>query len=197
LDAPEFDSLIAALIENKVTVDPTLVLIQSLYYGDDLKILDRLEPEAAPPSIHATWGNGWESANPSTMTSPQALQEGKVIWPIATEIVRRLQESGVNVAAGTDVGMPWITPGVSFHRELELLVEAGIPEVAVILIATRNGARGLGKEDLFGVVAPGLSADLVLLRQDPLIKIQNTRSIETVYLGGRPYDPSVLLADLR
>ncbi len=197
LDGPGFDSLTAALIEHEVTVDPTLVLIQSLYYGDDLKILDRLEPEVAPASIHATWGDGWESANPLTMTSPQALPEGKVIWPIATEIVRRLHESGVNIAAGTDIGMPWITPGVSLHRELELMVEAGIPEAEVILIATRNGARGLGKEDLFGVIAPGLSADLVLLRQDPLIKIQNTRSIETVYLGGRPYDPSVLLADLR
>ena len=103
----------------------------------------------------------------------------------------------MNVAVGTDVGMPWITPGVSLHRELELLVEAGIPEAEVILLATRNGARGLGKEDLFGVIAPGLSADLLLLRRDPLIKIQNTRSIETVYLGGRPFDPSVLLGDLR
>lgn len=197
LDAPEFDSLVAALIEHEVTVDPTLVIIQSLYYGDDLSILERLEPEAASPSIHATWGDGWESANPFTMTAPQALPEGKVIWPIAMEIVRRLHESGVNVAAGSDVGMPWITPGVSLHRELELLVEAGIPEAEVILIATRNGARGLGKEDLLGVIAPGLSADLVLLRQDPLIMIQNTRSIETVYLGGRPYDPSLLLDDLR
>jgi imidazolonepropionase-like amidohydrolase len=130
------------------------------------------------------------------MSAPQALPEGKVIWPIAMEIVRRLHASGVNVAAGSDVGMPWITPGVSLHRELELLVEAGIPEADVILSATRNGARGLGKEDLFGVIAPGLSADLLLLRQDPLVKIQNTRSIETVYLRGRPYDPSVLLADL-
>ena len=197
LDAPEFDSLAAALIEHEVTVDPTLVIIQSLYYGDDLSILERLEPEAASPSIHATWGDGWESANPRTMTAPQALAEGKVIWPIATEIVRRLHESGVNVAAGTDVGMPWITPGVSFHRELELLVEAGIPEVAVILIATRNGARGLGKEDLLGIIAPGLSADLVLLRQDPLIRIQNTRSIEAVYLRGQRYDPRALLSDLR
>lgn len=197
LDAPEFDSLVAALIEHEVTVDPTLVNHQSLYYGDDLSILERLEPEAASPSIHATWGVGWESANPFILTAPQAFLEGKVIWPIATEIVRRLHESGVNVAVGTDVGMPWITPGVSLHRELELLVEAGIPEAEVILLATRNGARGLGKEDLFGVIAPGLSADLLLLRRDPLIKIQNTRSIETVYLGGRPFDPSVLLGGLR
>jgi len=197
LDGPEFDSLVAALVEHEVTVDPTLVIIQSLYYGDDLSILERLEPEAASPSIQATWGDGWESVNPFTATAPQALPEGKVIWPIATEIVRRLHERGVNISAGTDVGMPWITPGVSFHRELELLVEAGIPEAEVILIATRNGARGLGKEDLLGVIAPGRSADLVLLRQDPLIEIQNTRSIETVYLSGRSYDPSVLLGDLR
>ena len=42
--------------------------------------------------------------------------------------------------------MPWITPDVSLHRELELLVQAGIDEDDVIVMTTRNGAEGLSKD---------------------------------------------------
>lgn len=196
LDAPEFDSLVTALIEHEVTVDPTLVIIQSLYFGDDLSILERLEPEAVSSSIHVTWGDGWQSANPFTMNAPQALPEGKVIWPIAMEIVRRFHERGVRLATGTDVGMPWITPGVSYHRELELLVEAGISPLQVLSIATKNGAEGLRASAKFGTIEPGLQADLVVLRENPTEDIRNTRSIEAVYKDGQRYDPQSLLADL-
>ena len=198
LDGARFDSLVTALVANDVTVDPTLVLIETFYFGDDLNVLRRQEPEMVPASVLESWGEAWQSGNPIVLNNPvRMLTHGKPILQLAFGVVRRFHERGVRIAAGTDVGMPWITPGVSLHRELELLVEAGISEADVILIATRNGARGLDKDDLFGVIAPGLSADLVLLRQDPLINIQNTRSIETVYLGGRPYDPSMLLGDLR
>ena len=193
LDSSQFDSLVAALTANRVMVDPTLVTIQALYYGEDLTILERLDPDLAPPSIQATWGEGWELANPLTVSSWHALPDGQAIWPIAMDIVRKLHERGVNLAAGTDVGMPWITPGVSFHRELELLVEAGIPTPDVIAIATRNGARGLRNATLFGTIARGLSADLVLLHDDPIADIRNTRSIGAVYLAGQRYDPAELL----
>lgn len=197
LDSPQFDSLVIALIENEVIVDPTLVIQQSLYYGDDLSILERLEPEMATKSIHMTWGHNWESANPFTITAPQALSEGKVVWPIALQIVHKLHEGGVNIATGTDVGMPWITPGVSFHRELELLVEAGIPPKDVLSIATRNGAEGLKSSTTFGTIAPGLSADLVILQKNPLKDIRNTRTIESVYKEGEHFDPESLLEKLQ
>lgn len=196
LDSPRFDSLVAALTANRVMVDPTLVTIQALYFGEDLTVLERLDPDLAPPSIQAAWGEGWELANPLTVSSWQVFPEGRAIWPIAMDVVRKLHESGVNMAAGTDVGMPWITPGVSFHRELELLVEAGIPTMDVISIATRNGARGLRSADRFGTITRGLSADLVLLRDDPIADIRNTRSIEAVYLAGRRHDPAALLGTL-
>ena len=80
--------------------------------------------------------------------------------------------------------MPWITPGVSLHRELELLVQAGIDEADVIVMATRRGAEGLGLEDRLGTVEAGKLADLVVLSADPLSDIRNTRSVTAVYKAG-------------
>ena len=199
LRSPQFDSLVTALVTHRVTVDPTLVIMQSLYFGDDLNVLARLEPQVAPAAVLATWGPGWAAANPVLQRNQETrdLPFGKALFWKALEVVRAFHEHGVRLAAGTDVGMPWITPGVSFHRDLQLLVQAGIPPSQVLLIATRNGAEGLKAQGTFGTIAPGMSADLVVLRDDPTKDIQNTRSIESVYKEGHQYDPHALLSQLR
>ena len=197
LDAPEFGSLVDALVENGVTVDPTLVTMQTLYFGDDLSILARLEPSVAPPAIRNTWGDHWETGNPFVLENVggQDLTYGKGMFPIALEMVHRFYDGGVHLAVGTDVGMPWITPGVSFHRELELLAEAGIPASDVISLATINGAETVRADDTLGTIEPGKVADLVILRGSPIENIRNTRSIEAVYKGGQRFEPQALLSN--
>jgi hypothetical protein len=197
-DAPQFDDLVSALVENNVTVDPTLVTMQSLYFGDDLTILDRLEPGVASPAIHETWGDGWETGNPFVLgnVGGQDLTYGKGMFTIALEMVRRFHERGVHLAVGTDVGMPWITPGVSFHRELELLTDAGIPTLDVLSLATMNGAETVRREGILGTIEPGKLADFVILRDSPTDDIANTRSIEAVYKGGQRFEPQTLLFDV-
>ena len=184
LDSQWFETLVKELVDKGVAVDPTLVIIQSLYFGDDLGILKRLEPELAPSSIHKSWGVGWQAGNPVLVDNPQELSFGKGTFPIALEIVRRFHEGGVHLTVGTDVGMPWITPGVSFHREMELLVEAGIAPADVLVMATRNGAEAIGAGRERGTIAPGKLADLIVLGKSPIDDIRNTRSIEAVYKGG-------------
>ena len=190
LDGELMSSLIAALVANDVTVDPTLVVMESLYFGDDPKVLERLEPQLAPPEVVSQWGPDWRQRNPFVFTNPvgvpRDLTSAKDVFPVALQIVRRLHEGGVRLAAGSDVGMPWITPGVSLHRELELLVQAGIDEADVIVIATRHGAEGLGLEDRLGTVEAGKLADLVVLSADPLLDIRNSRSVTAVYKAGVP-----------
>lgn len=88
-----------------------------------------------------------------------------------------------------------MTPGVSFHRELQLLAEAGIPNADVIQIATRNGAEALGIFDDVGTIEPGKRADLVILERDPIADIQNTQSIISVIHNGVSYDSRELLRD--
>jgi imidazolonepropionase-like amidohydrolase len=107
--------------------------------------------------------------------------------------VKHLHDAGVVLTIGTDANNPWVVPGVSFHRELQLFADAGIPPAALLRMATRNGAEALGVGHETGTIEPGKRADLVLLRRDPLSNIVNTTSIEWVMQGGRRWEPAVLL----
>ena len=119
----------------------------------------------------------WRGApHPYTASwAPEALAEAKKVFRINQGIVRRLHEAGALVTTGTDFPLPWITPGVSLHREMLLLNNAGIPPLEVITIATRNGAEALGILEETGTIEAGKKADFVLLNANPLVDIRNTR----------------------
>jgi imidazolonepropionase-like amidohydrolase len=88
-----------------------------------------------------------------------------------------------------------MTPGVSFHRELELLVAAGIPPLEVLRIATHNGAEALGILDEVGTLEVGKLADLLVLTADPMQDIGNTRALELVLLKGKRFASADLLPE--
>lgn len=114
-------------------------------------------------------------------------------WPMMLEIIRIFHERGVLLTTVTDLLNPWMTPGVTLHREMELLVSSGISPLEVLTIATQNGAIGLGIENETGTIEAGKRADLVILDADPTASITNTRKIKYVFLSGVQYDPFELL----
>ena len=102
-------------------------------------------------------------------------------------------EPGLPILAGTDAsatpGSPARVPhGASLHRELELLVEAGLPAADVLRAATAGPARYFGLAGR-GAIEPGLRADLVLVDGDPLSDIRATRSIRRVWCDGIEVQP--------
>jgi imidazolonepropionase-like amidohydrolase len=106
------------------------------------------------------------------------------------EVTRAAWAAGVPISAGTDsigVDAPGTLPNI--HDELRLLVEAGIPPLAAITAATRNGARAIGIESSRGTIAPGKAADLVVLSADPVADIRHTRDIVLVFRNGIRYAP--------
>jgi imidazolonepropionase-like amidohydrolase len=112
----------------------------------------------------------------------------KVMTPVAQDNMKRLNEAGKDiVATGTDQ-----TSGPAMHRELELLAGAGISPADVIVMATRNAARALGKLETLGTIERGKLADMVLLRADPTQNIQNAKQIEMVIKNGQPIDRAKL-----
>jgi imidazolonepropionase-like amidohydrolase len=105
-----------------------------------------------------------------------------------------LHQAGVPILAGTDAnesaGTPARVPhGQSLHRELELLVDAGLSTREALLAATALPARYFGLGDR-GTIEPGKRADLVLLDDDPLADIRATRSIRRVWCGGIEHQPA-------
>ncbi|MBL8179819.1 MAG: amidohydrolase family protein [Bryobacterales bacterium] len=101
------------------------------------------------------------------------------------QVVGQLHRTGVGILAGTDAGNRGSEPGDSLHRELELLVEAGLTPLEALQSATRNAAWFLGKQKEWGTIEKGRAADLVLLEANPLEDIRNTRRIAAVVLRGR------------
>ena len=81
--------------------------------------------------------------------------------------------------------MPLVYPGFALHKELQLLVEAGLAAADALRSATLWPAEFLGRRDSSGSVDIGKCADLVLLDGDPLADISNTQRIHAVLLNGR------------
>lgn len=100
-------------------------------------------------------------------------------------LVGLMRDAGVPIGAGTDTPIRLAIPGESLHRELALLVEAGLTPREALAAATIEPARFFGLEDEMGRIAPDHRADLVLLAADPLASIDHTRSIEGVLAAGR------------
>ena len=114
--------------------------------------------------------------------------EYQYLWPKVLQLTKMMYNNGVPILSGTDIPNFDLVPGASLHHELELLVEAGIPPLEVIKIATRNGAQALDIEEDVGTIEPGKQADMIVLSENPLDDISNTKKIETVINNGQLID---------
>ena len=101
------------------------------------------------------------------------------------EGVRSLVQAGATLLAGTDAS-PGATPaahGISIHREMELLTEAGLSPLQVLRAATAKTADVFSLPDR-GRIVVGRRADLVMVRGNPVDDITATRDIVRVWRAG-------------
>jgi imidazolonepropionase-like amidohydrolase len=94
-----------------------------------------------------------------------------------------LLNAGVPILAGTDSGNPGTWYGLSLHRELDLLVSAGLTPSQALTAATAATAKAFHLTDR-GRIAKGLIADLVLVEGDPTQDIKAAHNIVEVWKGG-------------
>lgn len=108
----------------------------------------------------------------------------------AKQSFQALLRAGLPIIAGTDAtgdigGMPFKTKhGEAMHRELELMVQAGLSPSDALCAATSKAAQLFEMHDR-GKIAPGCRADLVLVQGNPLEDISATRNIQGVWIGGK------------
>lgn len=107
--------------------------------------------------------------------------------------VAMMHDHGVPIVLGTDTGNPYVFPGYSVHRELELLVRSGLAPMEALKAATIHAAEMIGAEDEFGTIEPAKRADLLILGANPLQDITNTRSLEIVIHQGQVLDREKLI----
>ena len=150
-------------------------------------------------SIWPPWErDDWSQAVATLPGEVQQEWESAPVWynaddngpyvQFANYVLRTIAEmntAGVPIGAGTDTPIGRAIPGDSLHTELEVLVKAGLTPLEAIESATVHPAAFFGIEEQMGLIRKGMVADLLLLDEDPLLDIRNTRAIYQVIYRGR------------
>jgi imidazolonepropionase-like amidohydrolase len=162
----------------------------AIYQGPPGWLGEPIVRETLPAAAIEQLRNGFlPAAAPATLQ--RALEEAdRLVTNVAA-----LHKAGAKLGLGTDTG--GVSGGGYFglatHVELELLVKAGLTPAQAIVAGTRTSAEILGLDRL-GAIAPGKSADFLVLDANPLDAIGNTRKIARVVLRGVEVDRAALKA---
>jgi imidazolonepropionase-like amidohydrolase len=176
------DELVREIVRRRVVIMPTL---QNTERGRNTE----------PPSSLAAWVNGpardgigsdlvakiLTAYGGRTVAQASAARER---YAILQRSLKKLSDAGARIVLGGDTGLQDDPFGFAEHRELELMVEAGMTPMQAIVAATSSGADFLRLKDT-GILAPGKRADFLVLDDNPLEDITNTRRIAQVFLKGR------------
>ena len=129
------------------------------------------------------------------------FKDGEVFAPLKYALDKKLlaglKKLDVQVLLSTDAGTGrmGVVPGFSIHDELSILVDNGFTPYEAIasgtVVASKVVKRMNGRDD-FGTIVPGKRADLILLQQNPLEDVANTRKISGVMAAGRWYDQKAI-----
>lgn len=180
---PAIDKEIDHFINNGVFFDATLTAYG--YYGHREEFYDAWHDERKYLTPYAF---------EITKETRQELGMFQKIFDVKKVTVKRYFDKGGKITLGTDhPSVGEYIPGFSAHREMEALVSIGIPNGAVLKIATINGATALRKGDILGSITVSKLADAFIITGNPLLDITNTRNVSTVIKGGIVYDAKALL----
>ena len=195
---PMTDEGIRYMAEHGTMSTSTLAVLESFARRrfEDMSFLDHpLLRDVMPPSYREQLRA--HGAKPMSSRDSAVVQRLGSALGAAMSNVKRMVDAGILVAAGTDAPYPGDFYGEGLHRELELLVDAGLTPLQAISAATRDAARFIGPDADWGTIEPGKAADLLLVRGDPSVRIGDTRNVVTVIQGGRVVDRAALRYDPR
>jgi imidazolonepropionase-like amidohydrolase len=182
----ELDADTVSLIKSKKTYYiPTLELEESFYvYAEQPQLLaSPFFQIGSNPKLERTL-NG--KSYRDSVAKDRATEAHKKAFEVAMKNARKLRDATALLAFGTDSGAnPYRVPGFAEHRELQLLVQAGLTPLEAIRSATQTNAQMLHLEDRTGTIQTGKQADLVVLDGDPSKDISNTEKIAMIFHNGR------------
>lgn len=186
-DAEMDDELVAAIVANDVFVMPNLAISERGRHADPPAwVDDPLLLESVSPEVAARIRASFESR------TPEGTARATESYAAMQRSLKKLADAGARLVLGADTGVQDHIQGFMDHRELELIVDAGMSVGDVIVAATSAPAKVLGVDT--GLLAPGKRADFLVLDANPMYDITNTRRISAVYLNGQKLDREAMRA---
>jgi imidazolonepropionase-like amidohydrolase len=176
-------SFVAELKRRGTCLSPTLMReVSTFVYAEEPDFFaDPFFLKAADPAVVAELRT--PERRERMRASPAAARYREAL-KVASRNLKALSDAGVPVAMGTDSGPPARFQGYFEHRELQLMVEAGLTPAQALFAATGGAARCMGLADV-GRIEPKAWADFLVLRSDPLADVRNTTTLESVWIAGQ------------
>ena len=174
------EETIQLMLRQGTTVAPMLVQKKKgLVFSEDSELFE-------DPFVRQVLGQEVDELKEAlAQTTPEALERMSQGYQQGKENVLRLKNAGVRLAVGTDSNTSFAPVGLITHKEVETLVEAGLSPMEALVAGTRGSAEWAGVSDRLGTLEAGKLADMLILEENPLDNIRNTRKIAKVILGGR------------
>jgi imidazolonepropionase-like amidohydrolase len=192
-DQPVDSALIQLMKQHHTWYIPTLTVDESFFvFADHPELLnDPFLIRATSPEELALLKS--DAYRKKVASDPNTARH-RADFAMASKNLKRLYDAGIHIGFGTDSGaMPVRLPGYAEHRELALMVAAGLTPTQAIQCATANNATLLGEAAYatavggkpgFGVLASGKQADFLLVQGDPAHSIDDTRKIVSIWHHG-------------
>jgi imidazolonepropionase-like amidohydrolase len=176
-------TVIRTLAEKHITVDPTLVVVESVLTSEAGKVAPAYTAFVGtlPPAVERGFKSG-----PIPLPEGTTRQDAIASVKHMLEYVAVMRKAGVPIVAGTD------GTGIELVRELELYVEGGMTPAEALATATIDAARNVHADDRTGSIAVGKEADLLLVDGDPEKNIGDLRHVDKVVLDGALLDGDAL-----
>jgi imidazolonepropionase-like amidohydrolase len=214
----KWNDVIEEMLKLHFVMDPTLTVYEA---SRDVMRAMRAEwhEKYTLPSVWAFYQPSRESHGSYWYDwTTQDEIEWKHNYQVWMRLLNDYKNRGGRVCTGSDSGFIYKLYGFDYIRELELLQEAGFHPLEVIRAATLCGAETLsgpkGKPIEFGIIRPGLLADLVVVEENPLHnlkvlygtgtlrlnrqtgKVERVGGVKYTIKDGIVYDAKRLLADV-
>ncbi len=176
------DALIRKLVNDEVCLCPTLTREVStfVYESEPDFFSDPFFLKEADPEVIKQLK---DPERQKKIRESKSAQQYKTALEVASKNLKKLADAGVTIAFGTDTGPPARFQGYFEHLELELMVKAGLSPMQAIVSATGDAAKCLNLNRV-GTLAQGKWADMIVLNENPLDDIKNSRTIDAVYVAG-------------
>ena len=173
------DAHLAAMAKQGIAFAPTLAVVDAVnaLRSGNLNILARTLFEQSAPRglIEATKKALAKNTENKGPAFPQQLIMSNA---------KRAAAAGVMLVTGTDSGNVPLIHGPAVHRELQLMVQAGLTTTEALKAATSNAARLLGVANRIGFIKPGYEATFLIVDGNPLDDISLTERVSLVFLKG-------------
>jgi len=182
------EAAIVAMVGRHVALTPTLVVAEHAFTVAELGRPDNPALKFVPRFMRRFWvASQMANARAEELTPPEIeRRRGRLLR--LERLVLQFHQAGGRVLAGTDTPAFLVAPGLDMHREIELLVVAGLSPAEALASATSEAAAALGRTGELGGLAPGCRADLLVVTGNPLSNepgAASTRDIRLVVKDGK------------